>query len=60
MLNMKSASANKFVNITSIVEMILGDDLQKSRKQSLAYSAMDVLGSKSLFLHRIAESLADT
>ena len=57
---MKSDSANKLVKITSVVEKIFGDDLHKKRQQSLAYAAMGVLGSESLFLHRIAEGLADT
>jgi len=57
---MKSDSANKLVKITSVVEKIFGNDLHKKRQQSLAYAAMGVLGSESLFLHRIAEGLADT
>lgn len=57
---MKSESANKLVKITSVVEKIFGDDLHKKRQQSLAFAAMGVLGSESLFLHRIAEGLADT
>lgn len=48
---MKSDSANKLVKITSVVEKIFGDDLHKKRQQSLAYAAMGVLGSESLFLH---------
>ena len=57
---MKSESANKLVKITSVVEKIFGNDLHKKRQQSLAFAAMSVLGSESLFLHRIAEGLADT
>ena len=32
----------------------------KKRQQSLAYAAMGVLASESLFLHQIAEGLVDT
>ena len=57
---MKSDSANKLVKISSVIEEIYGDDLHKKRQQSLAYAAMGVLASESLFLHQIAEGLVDT
>ena len=57
---MKSDSANKLVKVSSVVQQIFGDDLHKKRQQSLAYAAMGVLASESLFLHRIAEGLSDT
>jgi hypothetical protein len=60
MLFMKSDSANKLVKVYSVVQQIFGDDLHKKRQQSLAYAAMGVLASESLFLHRIAEGLSDT
>ena len=57
---MKSDSANKLVKVSSVVQQIFGNDLHKKRQQSLAYAAMGVLASESLFLHRIAEGLSDT
>ena len=57
---MKIESANKLVKITSVIESIYGEDLHKKRQQSLAYAAMGVLASESLFLHQIAEGLVDT
>lgn len=57
---MKIDSANKLVKISSVIEEIYGDDLHKKRQQSLAYAAMGVLASESLFLHQIAEGLVDT
>ena len=57
---MKIDSANKLVKISSVIEEIYGEDLHKKRQQSLAYAAMGVLASESLFLHRIAEGLVDT
>jgi len=57
---MKIDSANKLIKVASVIEEIYGDDLHKKRQQSLAYAAMGVLASESLFLHRIAEGLVDT
>lgn len=57
---MKGESANKLVKISSVIEEIYGGDLHKKRQQSLAYAAMGVLASESLFLHQIAEGLVDT
>jgi hypothetical protein len=60
MNQMKIDSANKLVKISSVLEEIYGDNLHKKRQQSLAYAAMGVLASESLFLHQIAEGLVDT
>lgn len=57
---MKSDSATKLLKISSVIEEIYGEDLHKKRQQSLAYVAMGVLASESLFLHQIAEGLVDT
>lgn len=57
---MKIDSANKLVKISLVIEEIYGEDLHKKRQQSLAYTAMEVLASESLFLHQIAEDLVDT
>lgn len=60
MVQMKNDSANKLVKISLVIQGIYGDDLHKKRQQSLAYAAMGVLASESLFLHQIAEGLVDT
>ena len=57
---MKNDSANKLVKISSVIEEIYGEELHKKRQQSLAYAAMGVLASESLFLHQIAEGMVDT
>lgn len=57
---MKNDSANKFVKVSSVMEEIYGGELHKKRQQSLAYAAMGVLASESLFVHQIAEGLVDT
>jgi len=57
---MKADSANKLVKISSVVEEIFSANLHKKRQQSIAYAAMGVLASESLFLHQIAEGLVDT
>jgi len=59
-MQMKIDSANKLVKVSSVIEEIYGDNLHKKRQQSLAYAAMGVLASESLFLHRIAEGLVAT
>jgi hypothetical protein len=59
-LKMNSEAANKLIRISSVIEEIYGSELHKKRQQSLAYAAMGVLASESLFLHRIAEGLVDT
>ena len=57
---MKADSANKLVKISSVIKEIYGDDLHKKRQLSIAYAAMGLLASESLFLHRMAEGLVDT
>lgn len=57
---MKTDSANKLVKISSVIKEIYGDDLHKKRQLSIAYAAMGLLASESLFLHRMAEGLVDT
>lgn len=46
------------VKMESMAEEVFGDSLHKKRKQSLAYAALGVLASNSLFLHEIGLSLA--
>lgn len=57
---MKADSANKLVKISSVINEIYGDELHKKRQQSIAFAAMGLLSSESLFLHRMAEGLVDT
>lgn len=57
---MKAESADKLVKISSVIREIYGDDLHKKRQQSIAFAAMGLLSSESLFLHRMAEGLVDT
>ncbi len=57
---MEVNSAEKLVKISTVIEEIYGDKLHKKRQLSLAYAAMGVLASESLFLHRMAEGLVDT
>lgn len=57
---MKAESADKLIKITSVIKEIYGDDLHKKRQLSIAYAAMGLLASESLFLHRMAEGLVDT
>ena len=57
---MKADSADKLVKISSVINEIYGDDLHKKRQLSIAYAAMGLLASESLFLHRMAEGLVDT
>ena len=54
---MVDASTSKLVKISSVINEIYGEVLHKKRQLSLAYAAMGVLGSESLFLHRMAEGL---
>jgi hypothetical protein len=56
---MKAESADKLVKISSVIKDIYGDDLHKKRQLSIAYAAMGLLSSESLFLHRMAEGLVD-
>ena len=57
---MKAESADKLVKISSVINEIYGDDLHKKRQQSIAFAAMGLLSSESLFLHRMAEGLVNT
>ena len=57
---MKADLADKLVKISSVINEIYGDDLHKKRQLSIAYAAMGLLASESLFLHRMAEGLVDT
>lgn len=55
---MSSFSRLRLIKTEAVVEKIFSDNLHKKRQQSLAYAAMGVLGSGSLFLHKLGESLA--
>ena len=57
---MYADSESKLLKIVSLIEEIYGGNLHKKRQQSIAYAAMGVLASNSLFLHRIAEGLVKT
>jgi hypothetical protein len=57
---MIDSSADKLIKISSIINVIYGDELHKKRQLSLAHAAMGVLASESLFLHRMAEGLVNT
>lgn len=48
----------RLIETTAIVEKIFEDNLHKKRQLSLAYGAMGVLGSSSLFLHEIGKGMA--
>lgn len=48
----------KLIKTEAIVEKIFTDNLHKKRQLSLAYGAMGVLGSGSLFLHEIGRRMA--
>lgn len=60
MISMFEDSECKLLKIIGLIEEIYGDKLHKKRQQSIAYAAMGVLASNSLFLHRIAEGLVKT
>ena len=60
MISMFEVSECKLLKIIGLIEEIYGDKLHKKRQQSIAYAAMGVLASNSLFLHRIAEGLVKT
>lgn len=44
--------------IPSIIGEIYGNELHKKRQQSIAFAAMGILASESLFLHKMGEGLA--
>jgi hypothetical protein len=46
------------IKTEAIIEEIFGKTLHKKRQQSLAYAAMGVLGSQSLFLHELGAVLS--
>jgi hypothetical protein len=46
---MKADSADKLVKISTVIKEIYGDDLHKKRQLSIAYAAMGLLASESLF-----------
>jgi hypothetical protein len=48
----------RLVETEAVVEKIFADNLHKKRQLSLAYGAMGVLGSSSLFLHEIGRGMA--
>ena len=57
MLQEKSA---KLVNIQSIIHTIFGEQLHKKRQLSLAYSALGLFESESLFLHDMGLGMAES
>lgn len=59
MFQMKAEATGKLVKISSIIKEIYGDELHQKRQLSLGYAAMGLLASESLFLHRMAEGLAE-
>lgn len=50
----------RLIKTEAILEKIFADNLHKKRQLSLAYGAMGVLGSSSLFLHEIGRGMAKT
>lgn len=54
------AHASNALETQTIIEDIFGKELHKKRQLSLAYAAIGVLGSGTLFLHDLGISLADT
>lgn len=48
----------RLIKTEAIIEKIFADNLHKKRQLSLAYGAMGVLGSSSLFLHAIGRGMA--
>jgi hypothetical protein len=53
-------NASTALKTQEIIEAIFGSNLHKKRHLSLAYAAMGVLGSGTLFLHDLGLSLATT
>ena len=56
----QSSVSNDLVNIQAIIENIFGKNLHKKRQLSLAYSALGVFQSESLFLHDIGLGMAES
>lgn len=48
----------RLIETEAVVEKIFADNLHKKRQLSLAYGAMGVLGSSSLFLHELGKGMA--
>ena len=57
---MTALSATKLIQVNSIIGEIYGDELHKKRQQSIAFAAMGLLASESLFIHQMGEGLVDT
>ena len=57
---MTALAAEKLIQVKSIIDEIYGVELHKKRQQSIAFAAMGLLASESLFLHQMAEGLVDT
>jgi hypothetical protein len=57
---MTSLAAEKLIQVRTIIDEIYGVELHKKRQQSIAFAAMGLLASESLFLHQMAEGLVDT
>ena len=55
---MNAISLSTALKTEAVLEEIFGKDLHKKRQQSLAFASMGVLGSSTLFLHDLGESLA--
>lgn len=53
-------AAEKLIKATSIINEIYGKELHKKRQLSIAYTAMGILASETLFLHEIAKALVKT
>ena len=56
---MKAKLKDKLIKFSTIVGEIFSDELHRKRQLSLGYAAMGLLASESLFLHRMAEGLAE-
>ncbi len=48
----------EIIDIQGIIGEIFGDNLHKKRQLSLAYTAMGLLESNSLFLHEMGSGMA--
>ena len=57
---MSALAAEILIKITSIIDEIYGVELHKKRQQSMAFAAMGLLASESLFIHHMGEGLVNT
>lgn len=57
---MSALAAEKLIKISSIIDEIYGVELHKKRQQSMAFAAMGLLASESLFIHHMGEGLVNT